>query len=55
MVHSLARIGLLPNAPVENRKLAIDLIELIINWEKRRVTEAKAKGILISNLLVTFQ
>ncbi len=43
MVNSLARIGLLPNSPNENRKLAVDLAELIINWEKQRVTESEQK------------
>jgi transformation/transcription domain-associated protein len=43
MVQSLARIGLLPQAPVENRKLAIDMVELIINWEKKKISEAKVK------------
>jgi transformation/transcription domain-associated protein len=43
MVNSLARIGLLPNSPNENRKLAVDLAELIINWEKQRITENDQK------------
>ena len=41
MVNSLARIGLLPNSPHENRKLAVDLAELIISWEKQRLTESE--------------
>jgi transformation/transcription domain-associated protein len=41
MVNSLARIGLLPNSPHENRKLAVDLAELIISWEKQRITESE--------------
>ncbi len=40
MVNSLARIGLLPNSANENRKLAVDMAELIINWEKQRLSEA---------------
>lgn len=39
--NSLARIGLLPNSAPENKKLACNLVELIINWEKRRLEEAK--------------
>jgi transformation/transcription domain-associated protein len=39
--NSLARIGLLPNSAPENKKLACNLVELIINWEKRRIEEAK--------------
>jgi transformation/transcription domain-associated protein len=35
MVHSLGKIGLLPNSANENRKLAVNIAELIINWEKQ--------------------
>lgn len=38
MVNSLARVGLLPNAPPENRKLAVELAELIIKWEHQRIS-----------------
>jgi len=37
IVHSLSRIGLLPNSSAENRRLAVDLAELILIWEKRRI------------------
>eukprot|EP00899_Mesostigma_viride_P026573 jgi/Mesvir1/70/Mv13673-RA.2 len=40
MVHSLARLGLPQNAPLENRKLAIDLVALILTWEKQRLARA---------------
>ena len=37
IVHSLSRIGLLPNSSPENRRLAVDLVELILTWEKQRL------------------
>ena len=40
MVNSLARIGLLPNSPHENRKLAVDLAELVCSWEIQRAEES---------------
>jgi len=42
MVNSLNRIGLSPNCSTENRKLAIDLAQLIIVWELQRIEAAKA-------------
>eukprot|EP01098_Paradermamoeba_levis_P001622 TRINITY_DN11891_c0_g1_i1.p1 TRINITY_DN11891_c0_g1~~TRINITY_DN11891_c0_g1_i1.p1 ORF type:complete len:540 (+),score=125.67 TRINITY_DN11891_c0_g1_i1:140-1621(+) len=39
MVSSLARIGLVPNSPSDNRKLSVDLVDLIISWEKQRIAD----------------
>ena len=36
MVNSLNRLGLPPNCPVENRRLAVALADLILNWEYRK-------------------
>lgn len=36
MVNSLSRIGLNPAATPENRRLSLDLVELIVKWERRR-------------------
>ena len=36
MVNSLNRIGLSPNCSVDNRKLAVELAQLIITWELQR-------------------
>lgn len=36
MIHSLPRIGLAGNVP-EQRKLTVDIAELILNWEKQRL------------------
>ena len=46
IVSSLPRIGLLSSCPPDNKKLTIDLVELIINWEKRRL---KSLGIYPSD------
>ena len=37
MVTSIQRLGLTPNATIEQRKLAVDLAEVIIKWEFQRV------------------
>jgi transformation/transcription domain-associated protein len=42
LVNSLTRLGLAPNNTPENRCLAIELAGLIVAWEKRRQSEAKA-------------
>ncbi|KAL6045043.1 putative transformation/transcription domain-associated protein [Balamuthia mandrillaris] len=44
IVHSLARIGLLPNASIENKRLAIDLVDLILIWERRRQQSEGSSG-----------
>jgi phosphatidylinositol kinase/protein kinase (PI-3 family) len=41
MVNSLNRLGAGTSCPPENRKLAIDLAEMMIKWEKRRMADAK--------------
>ena len=41
MVSSIQRLGLTPNATIEQRKLAVDLAEVIIKWEFQRVSRAK--------------
>ena len=33
IVYSLSKIGIPSNTPIENKKLAIDLAQLILNWE----------------------
>ena len=42
MVNSLNRLGLPSNRPPENRKLALDLADLIIRWDKRCHEETAA-------------
>ncbi|KAH3761988.1 transformation/transcription domain-associated protein [Pelomyxa schiedti] len=42
-VNCLVRVGLLPQSPPENRKLAVDVVELTILWEKAKL------GIIPSN------
>ncbi|XP_064401908.1 transformation/transcription domain-associated protein-like isoform X2 [Halichondria panicea] len=41
MVSSIQRLGLTPNATIEQRKLAVDLAEVIIKWEFQRVRESQ--------------
>ncbi len=40
MVNSLNRIGMANSCPVENRKLAVDLADLVISWDHRRIEES---------------
>lgn len=44
IVTSLGRIGLLPNSPFENKKLAVDLVDLVVNWEKKRLSGGVSSG-----------
>lgn len=41
MVNSLSRLGLPYNTSAENRRLAIELAGLVVNWEKQRQSEMK--------------
>ncbi|GAB5370731.1 hypothetical protein AAMO2058_001518200 [Amorphochlora amoebiformis] len=43
MVNSLNRLGLPQNRPPENRKLALDLADLIIRWDRRCLEEYTEK------------
>ena len=38
MVSSIQRLGLTPNATIEQRKLVVDLAEVVIKWEFQRVS-----------------
>lgn len=51
MINCLPRVGLIPNSPHENRKLAIDICELIINWEKQKIKEDEQKNDNNNNLM----
>jgi hypothetical protein len=53
LVQSLQRIGIPPNSPVENRKLAIDIIAVIIDWEIAGRQEAATKATTDSAARVT--
>lgn len=44
IVHSLSRIGLLPNSSSENRRLAVDLVELVLTWEQQRLNTNKPES-----------
>lgn len=44
MVNSLSRLGLPYNTSTENRRLAIELAGLVVNWEKQRQSEMRAAG-----------
>ncbi|KAL2497631.1 Phosphatidylinositol 3- and 4-kinase family protein with FAT domain [Abeliophyllum distichum] len=41
MVNSLSRLGLPYNTSAENRRLAIELAGLVVNWEKQRQSDLK--------------
>ena len=38
MCASLTKLGLPTNAPLENRKLALDVAALLIQWEQQRLS-----------------
>lgn len=43
IITAIPRIGLLQNAAHDNRKLSVDLVELVLNWEKQRLDAVAAK------------
>ncbi|KAI7824749.1 FAT domain-containing protein, partial [Gamsiella multidivaricata] len=42
IVTTLSKLGLVQNAGMESRTLTINLAELILKWERRRISEAKS-------------
>ena len=36
MINSINRLGLPPNCPLDNRTLAVDVVELLLDWEKKK-------------------
>ncbi|KAF9958937.1 hypothetical protein BGZ72_010618 [Mortierella alpina] len=42
IVSTLSKLGLVQSSLVESRALTISLAELILNWERRRISEAKS-------------
>ena len=44
MVNSLSRLGLPSSSPAENRSLSVDLVELVLRWEKARERRVKEHG-----------
>ncbi|CAG8494971.1 1279_t:CDS:10 [Ambispora gerdemannii] len=43
IINTLTRLGLIQNATNETRLLTIDLSELILRWEKRRISELRKR------------
>lgn len=37
MLNSITRMGIIPSAAYDTRQLSIDVLELILNWEKKRI------------------
>lgn len=49
MVSAMQRLGFTPSVTIEQRKLAVDLAEVVIKWELQRIKDQQV-GIL--NILV---
>lgn len=43
MVSGLMKLGLPQNAQIENRRLSLDLVGLIIHWEQRRIADSEPR------------
>ena len=53
MVQTLSRLRLPFNASTENRKMAIDMAKVIVDWETNRIrTSSRGMGVLASLSLV---
>jgi len=44
IIMSLTKLGLTPNTAYETRQLTVELVELIINWEKKYIEENKPES-----------
>ncbi|TRY61639.1 hypothetical protein TCAL_16280 [Tigriopus californicus] len=56
IVSSIQRLGFTATATIEQKKLAVDLCEIVINWEKHRVkeeSEANADSFQFSHFLLS--
>lgn len=42
MVSSVQRLGFTPNASIEHKKIAVDLVEVILRWEMTRAREGES-------------
>ena len=42
MINSMQRLGFTQSATIEHRKLAVDLAEVIVEWERRHHEEEQA-------------
>ena len=46
MINSLNRLGLPPSCPMENRSLAVSIVELVMKWEGEQETKMNTSGTL---------
>ena len=46
MINSMQRLGFTQSATIEHRKLAVDLSEVVVEWEKRRYKEEQGSETL---------
>lgn len=40
MISAMQRLGFTPSVTIEQRKLAVDLAEVVIKWELQRIKDA---------------
>ena len=45
LVYSLSRLGLPQNSPLDNRKLSIDLVSVVLGWERMRKGEVASQDV----------
>src|SRR5437763_14200702 len=53
IANTLTRLGLLQSATAETRLLTIDLYELILKWERRRISEHRSQDHYINSAAST--
>lgn len=45
MVSAMQRLGFTPSVTIEQRKLAVDLAEVVIKWELQRIKDQQVRGL----------
>lgn len=44
MISAMQRLGFTPSVTIEQRKLAVDLAEVVIKWELQRIKDQQVKA-----------
>lgn len=52
MISAMQRLGFTPSVTIEQRKLAVDLAEVVIKWELQRIKDQQVRNILVFKLML---
>lgn len=49
MISAMQRLGFTPSVTIEQRKLAVDLAEVVIKWELQRIKDQQVNHIIFTD------